>query len=364
MHRAEKILVVQTGFLGDVILTTPLLSGIRRCFPSAHVTVLCTPQAKALLEGNPDLQEVLTDNKKGDGKGWLGLWRQARELRKRGFTMAFSPHKSLRSALLLFLASIPNRVGFRQNAGWFFYHYRVDRDPSRHDVERVLSLLQPFATDGAEGRRELRVFADDRARESAGRLFGSRGAAGDALVFGINPGSVWATKRWTAEGYAELIIRLKEKYRCEILLFGGPEDNGVVQRIQQLSGGLGVDLAGKIDLRELICAIEHCDIFITNDSGPMHIAVARGVPVVAVFCATTRSLGFYPYSSRAVVVEKNLPCRPCSSHGGRRCPLGTGDCMRLIGAEDVLRGVEWLLNQRAAGAFAPSLPPLPEVITL
>lgn len=357
----EKILVVQTSFLGDVVLTTPLLSAIRRHFPSAHLAVLCTPQAKALLEGNPDIQEVLIDDKRGDGKGWFGLWRLAREIRDRGFTIALSPHKSFRSALLLFLAAIPKRVGFRQSAGWFFYHLRVHRDPTRHDVERVLSLLQPLRMAARDGQSELRVFADAGARANVERLFRSLDVVGDRMVFGINPGSVWATKRWTAEGYAQLIVRLKEKYRCEILVFGGPEDTEVVERIRWLSGGLGVSLAGKIDLRELVCAIERCDVFITNDSGPMHIAVARGVPVVAVFCATTRSLGFYPYSSRAVVVEKNLPCRPCSSHGGRRCPLGTEDCMRLIGAEDVLRAVERLLHREAKETFGP---PVPEVITL
>jgi heptosyltransferase-2 len=96
----------------------------------------------------------------------------------------------------------------------------------------------------------------------------------------------------------------------------------------------------------------------------MHIAVARGIPVVAVFCATTRSLGFYPYTSRAIVIEKDLPCRPCSSHGGRRCPLGTEDCMRLIGAEDVLRGVEKVLERHPERTGTQCDAKLPEVMTL
>ena len=360
----EKILVVQTSFLGDVVLTTPLLSALRRRFPSAHLSVLCTPQAKALLEGNPDIQEILTDDKKGDGSSWAGVWRKARELRQKGFTMALSPHKSFRSGFLLFLARIPYRVGFRQGAGWFFYHQRVQRDPSRHDAERMLSLLRPFVRDAPGDGGELRVFTDADAEQRVERLFHSLGISGNGVTFGINPGSVWATKRWTAEGYAELMARLKERYRCEILLFGGPEDVDVVERIHRLSGQVGFSLAGKIGLRELVSAIGRCDLLITNDSGPMHIAVARGIPVVAIFCATTRALGFYPYSSRAVVVEKDLPCRPCSSHGGRRCPLGTEDCMRLIRADDVLRAVERLVGPKQERLSAVSDPHLPEVITL
>lgn len=360
----EKILVVQTSFLGDVVLTTPLLAAIRRRFPSARLSVLCTPQARALVEGNPDVQEILVDDKKGRDKGARGLWRKAAQLRAERFAVAFSPHKSLRSALLLFLAGIPNRIGFRQSAGWFLYHHRAERDPSRHDADRMLALLEPFGGIRVDDTAGLRIAADPAAERGIDQLFRDMGVGRSGLTFGMSPGSVWATKRWNAEGYADLIVRLKRKYSCDIVLFGGPEDVPVVQRIRRLSDNLAVSLAGKIDLRELVCAIGRCDLFVTNDSAPMHIAVARGVPVVAVFCATTRSLGFYPYSSRAIVIEKELPCRPCGSHGGRRCPLGTEDCMRSIGAEDVLKGVEWLMAEARGNAAGSAGPRTPHVVTL
>ncbi len=364
MRNRQKILVVQTSFLGDAVLTTPLLSELRRLFPQATTAVLCTPQARHLFEGNPDIDELLTDDKKGAGRGARGAWRAARDLRRRGFTIAVSPHKSLRSALLLYLARIPLRIGFRQSAGWFLYHRRVDRDPARHDVERNLSLLEGLGAraNGRAGR--LRVETAPGVAESVERLFDSLAVRRDGLIVGVNPGSVWPTKRWTAEGYAEVLVRLKEKYRCQILIFGGPDDERIVAKIQDLSGNVGISLAGKVDLQQLACALDWCDLFITNDSGPMHVAVARGIPVVAIFCATTPSLGFYPYTSRAVVVEKAMPCRPCSSHGGRRCPLGTEDCMRLIHAEDVLRGAERLLDREGRAAAASPDGRLPQFITL
>ena len=360
----EKILVVQTSFLGDAVLTTPLLSEIRRRFPKAKLAVLCTPQAKNLFEGNPDVDELLTDDKRGVERGLAGMWRKAKDLKSRGFTIAISPHKSLRSALLIYLAGIPLRVGFRQSAGWFLYHRRVPRDPACHDVERNLSLLRPFGVDPSTCRRDLRVEVDSRSRADVEHIFRSLGVTRDGLIVGVHPGSVWPTKRWTAEGYAELMIHLKEKYRCRILIFGAPEDHPIVNKIQELAGNIGISLAGKINLPQLACALERCDIFITNDSGPMHVAVARGVPVVAVFCATTPSLGFYPYSSKAVVIEKDLPCRPCSSHGGRRCPLGTEDCMRLIKADDVLQGVELLLGAKNQAGGANRDAYLPRFIAL
>ena len=364
--RGERILVVQTSYLGDVVLTTPVLAELRRRFCEAEVTVLCTPEARGLLDGNPDIQEILTDDKRGKDRGFRGLWRKAEELHRRHFTIALSPHKSLRTALLLFLAGVPCRVGFRQSAGWFFYHYCVSRDSNRHDTERNLSILEPLVPDWAGCRRDLRVEVDGGTREEVRHLFSSLGVGGKArrLFFGLNPGSVWPTKRWSVQGYADLMRRLKEKYDCEILLFGGAQDRRIVAQIQRLSGFAGVDLTGRIGLRELPGALEWCDVFITNDSGPMHVAVARGISVVAIFCATTPSLGFYPYTSNAVVLEKALSCRPCASHGGRRCPLGTEECIHGIGSEDVLRGVEMLLKVAGTEVSTSHSPPVPHFITL
>lgn len=352
--KPERVLVVQTSFLGDVVLTTPLFAEIKRLWPPTVLSVLCTPQGKSLLQGNPNVDAVLVDDKKGSDRGWLGLWRKARELRGFGFSMALSPHKSLRTGLMLFLAGIPHRVGFRQSAGWFFYHERVDRNPERHDVERNLSLLSVFGVRLEQCQREPRVEIGGQSHDALEELFGSLGIRSGQLVIGINPGSIWATKRWVPEGYAQLIELLKRRYSCDVLLFGAPEDIEITDRIQRLCENAAINVVGRIQLSDLAGALQRCDLFITNDSGPMHVAVASKVPVVAIFCATTPSLGFYPYSSRAVIIEKELTCRPCSSHGGRRCPLGSEECMRSIRAEDVLRGVEWLLDAKAAEDTTPN----------
>ncbi len=364
MANSEKILVVQTSFLGDLVLTTPLLSAIRRCFPKSHIAVLCTPRGKEILDGSPDVDEIITLEKKRDGGRRASLWRKARELRARSFDLALSPHKSFRTALLLFLAGIPRRIGFRQSAGWFLYHQRVNRDSSRHDVERNLSLLGALGVDPRACGGPPRLEPTPAAREAVERVFHSLGINGGGMIFGVNPGSVWPTKRWPAEGYAELIVALRRKYGGHVVLFGGPDDREIVERILALSERAGVSLVGRIGLSELAAAVERCDVFITNDSGPMHVAVARGVPVAAIFCATTPSLGFYPYAANSVVIEKALSCRPCGAHGGRRCPLGTEDCMRLIKAEDVLLGVERLLGGETGKRAETSESYLPEFITV
>ena len=340
----ERVLVVQTSFLGDTVLTLPLLAEIKRRFPGANLSVLCAPPGEDLLSNHPAVDEIIVDDKKKRDRGWKGLWRQAKLLRSKGFTLALCPHKSFRSGLLLFLARIPCRVGFAQSQGAFLFHVRVNRDPRRHDVERTLSILEGLGIRAQECEPALDLPVAERTREKVICEIRSLKVDTSRLLIGVHPGSVWATKRWSAAGFARLIGMLKENYSCEILLFGGVDDAAVIAEVRERCGRSAVSLVGKITLHELPAALSLCNVLITNDSGPMHIAVAAGVPVVAIFCATTPTLGFYPYSSNSIVLEKDLPCRPCSSHGGRRCPLGTEDCIRLIAPEQVYRAVAQILN--------------------
>jgi heptosyltransferase II len=354
--RWENVLVLQTSFIGDTVLTFPLLGEIKRRFPRARLTFFCSPQGHELAQSSSAIDEIIVDDKKGNDRGIYGLWRQALGLRKKSFTVALTPHKSLRSALLLYLARIPCRVGFRQSKGWYLFNRLVNRPAERHDVDRNLSLLAAFGISTADCERHWDLLgARDDHTSAVQELLSLKSGAG-RLLFGVNPGSVWATKRWQARGFAEVIKLLKARWECEVIIFGGPQDAQLAAAICEFSGSNCIDHAGRFSLRELPQAVSACDVFITNDSGPMHIAAALRVPTVALFCATTPALGFYPYSSDAIVLEKDLPCRPCSSHGGRRCPLGTEDCMRLIGPEHVLHAVERLLERRGekrAPAYEP-----------
>jgi heptosyltransferase-2 len=340
----QNVLVVQTSFLGDTVLTLPLLSEIKRRYPAGKLTLLCAPVAAELLRSLQIIDEIIVDDKRGQDAGILGLWRKAEILEQRKFTLAISPHKSLRSALLLFLARIPRRTGFRQSKGAFLFHALADRDPLRHEVERNLSILEALGVSTEICRRDIDLAVPDAARDQSRHLLQANGVDLSKTVIGINAGSVWPTKRWAPDLFAQLIRMLKQDLTCEVVLFGSPEDHQTAAQIQALCGTEAANLCGKTALRDLPAAVSACDLFITNDSGPMHIAVACGVPVVAIFCATTPSLGFYPYSSKAVVVQKDLHCRPCSSHGGRRCPLGTEDCIKLIRPEHVLQAVMQILR--------------------
>jgi heptosyltransferase-2 len=345
--RWDRVLVLQTSFIGDTVLTLPLLSEIKRRFPSARLSFLCTPQGKELAQNCAAIDEIIVDDKKAEHHGPSGLWRQVLNLRAREFSLALTSHKSLRSALILYLTRIPCRVGFRQSKGWFLFNRRVERPAKLHDVERNLSLLTAFGIPLEECERDYGLRAAGAGSSSVAAQLASLKNGGQRFLIGVNPGSVWATKRWQADGFAQVIKLLEVRGDCQVVIFGGTQDIPLAAWIREAAGSNCLDYSGKFSLRELPEALAACDVFITNDSGPMHIAVALEVPTIALFCATTPDLGFYPYSDNAIVLQKDLPCRPCSSHGGRRCPLGTEDCIRLIHPEHVLQATERLLQQSA-----------------
>ncbi len=360
----ENVLLLQTSFLGDTVLTLPLIAELKRHFPIKKLTLLCQPASRDLLQDYPAIDEIIVDDKKRLDRGLAGLRAKAGALKPKRFSLALTPHKSLRSALMLFLAGIPCRIGFRQSRGWFLFHHRVERDPGRHDVERNLAILQAFGVGVQDCHRDLDLPVSSAVQDAVNQKLGALGVDKNQLVVGVNPGSVWPTKRWSATAFGELIVVLKAELHCQVLLFGGPEDASVIADVQRGCDGAGIDLVHRVSLRELGAAIGRCAVFVTNDSGPMHVAVARGVPTVAIFCATTPELGFFPYTSDAIVVQRDLSCRPCASHGGRRCPLGHADCIRQIRPKKVVEAVNKLLGADRGGVPSLHQSYQPEIMTV
>src|SRR5215470_8021364 len=339
------VLVVQTSFLGDVVLTTPLLTALRRRLAPRRLAVLLRPEAAPLLDGHPDVDQIIIDDKRGADAGIAGLLRTARRLRRERFDVAVSPHRSLRTAIVLAAAGIPRRIGFGESRGAFLYHERVERDRRRHDVERNLALLRPFGP-WPDGPPPLHVpVRPDAAARAAALLPAGRGP-----LVGIAPGSVWRTKRWTVDGFAAVVAGLAaDGARCVVL--GASDETALAEEVRARSGGRAIVLAGRTDLATLVAVIDRLALLVGNDSAPMHVACARGIPVVVVFCATTPALGYGPWSDEATIVEVDLDCRPCARHGGRRCPRGTEDCSHLVAPAAVLAAARAALARpRAASA--------------
>lgn len=340
----RRVVVLQTSFLGDSLLTLPLLRRLKESLPGATLAVLTLPKHAAVFGGNAWVDEVLLDDKRGEHAGLAGLWRSARRLKDRAFDLAVIPHRSLRSALLAYLAGVPRRVGFSSSAGSFLLTDRVPFSWLAHDLERNLALARPLGAASAPAQDEERYIEPPAPGPELSRLLGEQGLSPAGRLAGVHPGAAWSTKRWPPERFAQICLRLA-RAGLKPVLVGGPGDAPLGAGIARASGA--ADLTGHTSLEDLKSLMGRFSLFVTNDSGPMHLAAAAGVPVVAVFGATTRELGFFPYGAAHRVVEAELSCRPCGLHGARACPQGHFLCMRLVTVDRV-----WDACRAALGAGA------------
>ncbi len=346
---AKNVLVLQTSFLGDTLLTVPLLRRLKESLPGARVSVLTLPKNAAVFRNSPWADEVILDDKLGEHGGLLGPMKIALELRRRGFDLAVIPHRSFRSALVARLAGIPRRVGFAASAGRFLLTDVVPFAWLAHDLERNLALVRPLGGEPRAFIGESRYIAPSPPSPALAARLSSVGIAPAARLAGVHPGAAWATKRWPAERFAELCRRLKSEGLTPVLV-GGPGDAALGAQIARDSGA--ADLIGKTDLEELTSLMGRFSLFVTNDSGPMHLAAATGVPVVAIFGATTRELGFFPYGAGHRVIEADLSCRPCGLHGAAACPERHFLCMRLLSVDRVHRACREALADSCARSVA------------
>lgn len=317
-------LVIQTAFLGDVILTTPLLSALAERF--GPVDVVTTPGAAALLESHPAVRRVLQHDKQRSERGVRGVVQLARRLRAEGYARAYLPHRSWRSGVAARLAGIPERIGFEDAPARWTYTRHVARDLSRHEVPRLLALAD------APDRYPVSLgitLADDTAATAWLDLAGV-----PQRFVALAPGSIWATKRW--DKFATLAATLD----AFVVTVGGPEDRALGDAVVAAARGGGANAAGALPLRVSAALLGRAAALVSNDSAPMHMAQAVGTPVVAIFGPTVPAFGFAPRGPHDVVLEvAGLACRPCSSHGPRVCPLGHHHCMTEL---DVIRVVQAL----------------------
>ena len=339
----QNICIFQTSFLGDSVLTTPLIQKTAHLFPKAKIFVVTRPSNVEIFQHLKEVHEVIVDNKKGWGK-IFGVFRTAKKLKDCNIDVILVPHRSFRSALIAKLSGVKVRIGFTNSEGRFFFTKTVPFTWTRHDAERNLCLLQGIVNESFKSASLNMQGADKNAEESIKEKLKAAGAEGKTLV-GVHPGSVWPTKCWPLENYAQLITRMENELGITTVLVGGKTDFNLGEQVSRLSNAHPINLATKTSLTELMALMKHFKLFITNDSGPMHIATAFGVPTLAIFGPTTKELGFFPYGEGNRVIEvKDLSCRPCALHGGKECPLGHFKCMKDITVEEVFDAAKEMLN--------------------
>ncbi len=346
--QTRKLLVIQTAFLGDIVLATSFLANLRGLLPDADLRFLTTPAGARLLTPNAFGAGIIAYDKRGCDRGPAGFLRIARQLRGFAPDLVFCLHRSLRSVLLAKISG-GEIWGFREAAGSVLFANRVPRGENLYEAEKNHRILSAWAGERARGLPLFPMLGAAAGENSeAIRLLGSL----DKFV-ALAPGSVWATKRWPAERFAKLARLLWEKHGLRSVLVGGGEPADLESARALLNGygknseaGAPLDLVGKTSLGTLKSVLSRASLVIANDSAPLHIAVAMGAPVLGIFGPTTRKLGFFPLApeGKARVAElPGLPCRPCGMHGHQECPLGHFRCMLELGPEAVFREAELLL---------------------
>jgi heptosyltransferase-2 len=319
----SAVLVIQTSFLGDMVLTTPLLAHLAK---TDSVDVVCTPAASALLANHPAVREIIRYDKRGADSGAGGFVRLASMLRSKRYRAAYLAQGSPRSGALALAAGIRKRVGFETSAGRLFYTTRIPPIENTHHAARLLALGtgDPLA-DAPRDVLRPRLYPGATERALVDDVLGN--AAHDERLIALAPGSVWATKRWPY--YADLARELSAVGR--IVVIGTEADRPLATEIVSATNGSAIDATGRLSLLASAELIGRATLLVSNDSAPLHLASAMNTPTIAIFGPTVPEFGFGPLAERALIAgNAALSCRPCDRHGPQRCPLGHWRCMREI----------------------------------
>ncbi|MEZ4917512.1 MAG: glycosyltransferase family 9 protein [Saprospiraceae bacterium] len=317
-----KILVLQTAFLGDVVLATPLIEKLHRFYPEAELHFLLRKGNEGLLKDHPFLHRCWVWDKKT--QKYAGLWRMLRAIRRERFDVVVNCQRFAAAGFLTVFSGARHTVGFDKNplARFFSRRFPHQIGTGQHEVERNLSLIEAL-TDTSFQMPRLYPGEQDYAKVS--ELVG----AGPYVC--MAPNSVWFTKQWPAHKWLELIERIPATYT--VCLLGAPGDFDGCESIRLAAAHPDVrNLAGKLNLLQSAALMAGAGMNYVNDSAPLHLASAMNAPVAAVFCSTVPDFGFGPLSTDRFLVEStdSLSCRPCGLHGHRACPKGHFDCAEGI----------------------------------
>ena len=341
-------LVIQTAFLGDLILSIPLLKKIKQRFPDDQLILVC----KSGL-GEFFLKEKIVDQvfeiKKNDRDSYNSAIQQ---LNQKNIDNIFCVHRSLRSQLMSLKVKARRKIAFHSFVGRFIFNDLIEFKKSWPEALRQLNILTSI-DQSVSALLKKQDWSYLNHPNEHGHLpqvpkdlqvpWMSKIEKAGSKKVALFPGSVWATKKWTAEGFVQ-VGQYFLKNGFQVFLMGGPDEKEICLQIQKQCPQAQV-IAGALSIARSIEFIRDCALVIANDSAPTHMAACQDVPVVSVFGPTTLAMGFRPWSSNAMIVENNnLNCRPCGKHGHQQCPLGHHKCMKDIEASRVIEASLQLLK--------------------
>jgi len=329
MPTIQNILLIKPGAIGDVLQLTPLIRALNKRYPAARISVIVGAGITAdIFRHHPGVSETIIYDRTGVHRSLsalIGFWK---ELRKKQYDLVLQFQRSSLRSWLLASAAFPSRV--------LVYHR--SRDHSVHAVRNYLDTVKSLGIAGEDLRLELYVGGNDRL--FAAELLGSHGLRGAALV-AFNPGASHAVNRWSADQFAALADRISEHTSARAIIVGGPDDIALAESIVAAAATNPVNLAGKTTLLQLGALLEQCQVLVTGDTGPMHIATAVNTRVIALFGAADPARTGPVGTGHRVIQARTVPCVPCRS---RTCSnANLLECMNAIGASDVFEALTGML---------------------
>lgn len=349
MATTQPNLVIQTAFLGDLLLAIPLLKRIKQLRPASPLYLVCRKGLGRLMLDLRLVDRVFEIEK----SKWETYKKNAQQLSAQEIDWLISPHMSFTTARFVGLLKARQKVSYSQWWNFVFYDQRLKKNKLLPDALRQLSLLQLF---DLENKERLLKYAQTIPIETLGPVPEwasmscreviqswdvSKPIQGNYICF--FPGSVWATKQWTEPGFAQTAQQLQKK-NFKIIWMGGPGEESIGERLSQQVPD-SINLIAKTSLQESLAILADARLIIANDSSGQHLAAVAGVPSVSIFGPTVPAFGFRPWNPQAKIVENiHIDCRPCGPHGHRKCPQGHHNCMKSISSDEVLKAAQSFLN--------------------
>jgi heptosyltransferase-2 len=337
----ERVLIRGTNWIGDVVMTLPAVSAIRQTWPHARISVLAKPWVAEVYRISPDVDEIIPFAEPGRHAGILGKWRLAEELRSYGFDCAILLQNAIEAAILARLAGIPLCAGYNSDGRGLLLTHSVQRTSairSVHQIDYYREMVRALgcATAGCD----VRLRPGDDYDETAKRLLGQFGIGEGSPLVGIAPGAAYGpAKKWLPERFAAVADRLIGATGAQTILFGSTGDRESTAAVTQNARHRLINIAGKTNLKEAMALIARCTLFLSNDSGLMHVAGALGVPTIAIF-GSTNPATTSPVGEKSIVIHHDVPCSPCLKPV---CPTDFR-CMEMIGVDEVYATARKLLG--------------------
>jgi heptosyltransferase-2 len=344
----KRILIRGVNWLGDAVMTMPAIREVRKAYPEAHIALLVKPWVAPVFEKDPNINEIILYEE--THKGFFGKFRLSSLLRQKKFDMAILLQNAFDAALTVFLAGIPERIGYdRDSRGWMLtkaISFKGD-DRKIHHIDYYIELLNKAGINAKPSEPWIYLSLNERikAREEFRNL--------RRPIIGINPGAKFGSaKMWLPDRFALIAKHVIKNLDGSAVIFGGPGEKeietGILSHLGDDIKEHILPLAGATSLRELCAYLSECDAMISNDSGPMHVGYALHTPLVAIFGSTSYELTGPPENSDNTVLSASIPCVPCFE---RKCPDGTLKCMQAISASDAITAIESILPTERAVFF-------------